>query len=418
MKILIAEDNPLWRNVLSQNVRAWGHEPVLAEDGDQAWDILRRDDSPRLAVLDWQMPGVDGIELCRRVKRDSNHPFTFVIMLTSRDAKEDMVAGLDAGADEYLTKPIDLAVLERRLRAAERIVKLVPPQEWAVPRIDGYDVKEMLGKGVFATVWEAQRHATGENVALKVIRVDLATDDVFGRFAREVEIMKRLDHPNIARIYDSHVDKKLGYYSMELLRGGTFERYVNETKPNPGVVIHLVAKVCMALDHAHRQGVIHRDLKPSNIMMTEQGEPKLVDFGLARSLFKTSSEESAVCSMDGSVIGTPLFMSPEQARGENDTLDGRADVYALGIILYVMLVRKHPHKVNYQDRWETVRQIAEGHPRRPSDLRPGFNQDLERVMMKALAEDRENRYASARDFGSSLRQFLKDYKRAQQEGAP
>ena len=155
MKILIAEDNPLWCGVLKRNIELWGHEPIVAADGTKAWDILRRDDSPRLAILDWQMPGIDGIDVCRRVKRDPNHPFTYVVMLTGRDAQEDMVAGLDAGADDYLTKPIELAVLRSRIAAAERIVKLVPPKEWAVPRIDGYDVKRLLGKGIFATVWEA-----------------------------------------------------------------------------------------------------------------------------------------------------------------------------------------------------------------------------------------------------------------------
>ncbi len=415
MKILVAEDNPLWRGMLSRNVEIWGHEPVVAEDGTKAWEILQREDSPRLAILDWQMPGIDGIELCRRVKRNSEHPFTYVVMLTSRDAQEDMVAGLDAGADDYLTKPIEPAVLKSRIAAAERIVKLVPPKEWAVPRIDGYDIHRMLGKGVFATVWEATRRETGEEVALKIIRIDLATDDVFGRFAREVELMQKLDHPNIAKIYDSRVDKKLGYYAMELLRGGTFERYVKEKKPNPGIVIYLVSKVCAALDHAHQQGVVHRDLKPSNIMMTEEGKPKIVDFGLARSMFKTSDAESAVNSMDGSVIGTPLFMAPEQARGENEKLDGRADIYALGIILYVMLVRKHPHKVNHQDRWQTIRQIAEGQARKPSDVRPGFNSDLEGIIMKALAEKREERYATAGEFGHELRQFLRDHNRAKSD---
>ncbi len=116
--------------------------------------------------------------------------------------------------------------------------------------------------------------------------------------------------------------------------------------PKPAALLRLISKVCDALDHAHREGVVHRDLKPSNIMMTEEGEPKLVDFGLACSMFKTADEGSVMHSMEGSVIGTPLFMSPEQARGDSASIDGRADIYALGIVLYVMLVRKHPHKVN------------------------------------------------------------------------
>ena len=209
----------------------------MAEDGTQAWEILQQEDAPRLVILDWQMPGMDGIDVCREVKRNPNHPFTYVVMLTSRDAQEDMVAGLDAGADDYLTKPIDPALLRSRMAAAERIVKLVPPKEWAVPRVEGYDVKQMLGKGVFATVWEAVRKDTGETVALKVIRVDLATEDVFGRFAREIELMEKLDHPNIAKIYDSQIDKSLGYYAMELIKGGTLEKYVQEKKPKGAVVI-------------------------------------------------------------------------------------------------------------------------------------------------------------------------------------
>jgi len=308
--------------------------------------------------------------------------------------------------------------LEGRIAAAERIVNLVPPREWAVPRIEGYQVQRLLGKGVFATVWESLREATQTTVALKIIRVDLAAEEVFGRFAREVELMRKLQHPNIASIYDSRIDKKLGYYSMEMMQGGTLDNYVQTTKPKAAVLIYLIAKVCDALDHAHQQGVVHRDLKPSNIMMTETGQPKLVDFGLAHSMFKTDLTDSAVQSMAGSVIGTPLFMSPEQARGENDTLDGRADIYALGIIMYVMLVRKHPHKVNQHDRWETIRQIAVGQARPPSDFRPGFDSDLERIMMKALAENRSDRYATAGEFGNEIRRFLKGHIRAKQDAKP
>lgn len=406
MKVLIAEDNVMYRKVLFRNIESWGHEPIAVEDGQQALDALKQDGAPRLVVLDWQMPGMDGIDVCRRVKRDPEHPFTYVIMLTSRDAQEDMVAGLDAGADDYLTKPIDPKVLHSRLTAAERIVKLVPPKEWAIPRIEGYDVQEMLGKGVFATVWRAVHKATGETVALKIIRVDLATDDVFGRFSREIQLMEKLEHPNIARILDSHIDKKLAFYSAELLEGGTLEQHVKKNSPKPASLLLMVSKVCDALDHAHRKGVVHRDLKPSNILLNLNREPKLVDFGLARSMFKTTEAESALCSMEGTVIGTPLFMSPEQARGDTESLDGRSDIYALGIILYVMLLRKHPHKVNHSDRWETIREIAESPARSPRELVPKFNSEIERILMKALAKKPEDRYATAGEFGKAIRDFL------------
>ena len=182
------------------------------------------------------------------------------------------------------------------------------------------------------------------------------------------------------------------------------------------MVIYLVAKVCDALDHAHRQGVVHRDLKPSNIMMTEEGEPKLVDFGLARSMFKTNIEDSALQSMDGTVIGTPLFMSPEQARGKNETLDGRSDIFGLGIILYVMLMRKNPYKSDPSDPWSTVREVAEGRPRPPSEIAPGFDAELEQIMMKALASKPADRYATAGELGAAIRTFLKARSRAKRPG--
>ena len=174
--------------MLKQNVITWGLEPVIAEDGQEAWNILQLPDAPRLAILDWQMPEMDGIEVCRRLKRCQTLPFTYVVMLTSRDAEEDIVEGLDAGADEYLTKPVEPKVLRSRLAAAQRIVEAVPPKEWSLPRVPGYEVKRLLGKGAFATVWEAIQDETNRPVALKIIRVDLATDEVFNRFAREIEL--------------------------------------------------------------------------------------------------------------------------------------------------------------------------------------------------------------------------------------
>ncbi len=407
MKVLIAEDDKIWRRILEKNVTSWGYEAVLAEDGEQAWAILQREDAPRLAILDWQMPGMDGIDVCRNVK-DPDRPFTYVVMLTGRDAKEDMVAGLEAGADDYVTKPVQAAILRSRLFAGKRILQVVPPKEWAKPSVSGYEVIRLLGKGAFATVWEARQEATGLPVALKIIRIDLATEEVFGRFSREVQLMRRMDHPNIARVYDSRIDKKLGCCVMELIDGCTLDKYVKEKRPKARAILELGAQVCDALDHVHRQGILHRDLKPSNILVTHEGQPKLVDFGLGKSMFRPDAESETGQTLDGSVIGTPLFMAPEQARGENERLDARTDVYALGIIIYILLVRRHPHKVSNKDRWQTIRQIAEGHPRKPSDLRPGFDPELERIVMKALADDPALRYQTAGEFGSELRRFSCD----------
>lgn len=406
MKVLIAEDNKVWRKLLAEHLQRFGFDYIEAEDGKAAWDILCRADAPRLVLLDWQMPGLDGIEVCRRIKQDENRGFTYVILLTSRDAKEDMVSGLDAGADDYLTKPVDAAVLRSRLRAARRIVEAVPPKEWTKPQIPGYQVKRLIGKGAFATVWEAHRDDDPQPLALKVLRVDLATEDVFGRFAREIEVMKRLDHPHIAHIYDSRIDHRLGYYAMDLIQGDTLDRFVKKHKPSGMEIIQMVADVCDGLQHAHQQGVIHRDLKPSNIMVSEDQNAKLVDFGLSKTMFWPPSSEDSAETLDGAVIGSPLFMAPEQARGENERLDERSDVYSVGVVLYMMLLRRHPQKLVSKERWETIQQIAAGQVQPPRSLNPKFSRTLEAIIMKALDEDPQKRYQSAGEMAAALREFL------------
>jgi serine/threonine protein kinase len=191
-----------------------------------------------------------------------------------------------------------------------------------------------------------------------------------------------------------------------LIDGLTFDKYVKYEKPKVAKILCLAAEVCGALDHAHKQGVVHRDLKPSNIMVTQAGASKLVDFGLARSMFRPEAETETVTSLEGTAIGTPLFMAPEQARGENEKLDGRTDIYALGIILYIMLVRRHPHQVDPSDRWKTLREIAQGHVSPPSEVKPKFDRDIERILLTALAEDPAARYPTAAQFGQDIIRFL------------
>lgn len=409
MRILIAEDNRMHRTVLRENLVHWGYDVVEAENGEQAWDALQRENAPRLAILDWLMPELDGIEVCRRIKRSDRLPFTYVVMLTGRDRKEDMVEGLDAGADDYLTKPLDTDLLRSRLAAGRRIVELVPPKEWSAPRVPGYVVERQLGKGAFATVWEATQQSTNRRCALKILRVDLVSDDVAERFAREIQLVKRLDHPGITKVYDGHVDESIGWFAMEYVDGWTLERFARKRSPKPVTILKLVAEICEALEHAHRHGVVHRDLKPANVMLTREGRPKLVDFGLGKS-FRRQPEPDSSQSMAGSVIGTPMFMAPEQARGHTN-VDGRADVYALGIVLYVLLLRRHPHDVEGLDRWQTIRRIATDEPRPPSDFRDGFDPELERILMTALRTDLDARYQSAAEFGNAITQFV-DARRA------
>lgn len=407
MRILIADDNPMWIKLLEANIRRWKFEPVLCKDGREVLEKMNTGDAPRLVVMDWQMPGIDGVEACRRIKASEKLPYTYVVLLSSRDSKQDILTGLEAGADEYLTKPVDLEILKSRLSAARRLVSAIPPKEWSKPQVAGYEVERVVGKGAFATVWRANRKADNQPVALKVIRVDLATNLVFERFAREVEHMQQLDHRYIAKILDSHIDRKLGFYAMEMIGGGTLGDYSHKHKLQPLQIIFLISRVCKGLAHAHERGIIHRDLKPSNIMITSEGHPKLVDFGLSKSMFKVP-EESVLQTMAGSIIGTPLFMAPEQARGQIQSVDQRTDIFSAGLILYIMLLRKHPFKIDPGSPARTIQELANGVPRPPSELNPAFNQRLQSIMMRAIAVAQEDRYESAAELANDLRSFIRD----------
>lgn len=406
MRILVAEDSATIRTLLEERLRSWGYEPVTAVNGREALDILKSDDGPRLAVLDWQMPEMDGVEVCRRVKDDLNREFTYVIIMSAREGDDDMVAGLSAGADDYLPKSTNPIVLKSRLKAASRILERVPPKGWTKPSIDGYSVECLIGKGAYATVWKASHTESGKNVALKILRMDLSMDGVFDRFALEIKLMEKLEHANIARIYDSRIDHAIGYCSMELIEGVPLQRYLKEHKVKKPQMFDIICQLCDGLEHAHQQGIIHRDVKPSNIMVTNDGHPKLVDFGLGRNMFRPDSEDSNSQTMEGYVIGTPMYMAPEQARGENNKLDGRADIYALGTILYIALVRRHPHDVAKESRSDAIYEVAHGEVRRPSEIKPELDPELNRILMKCLAHDRADRYQTAGALAHDLRKFL------------
>ncbi len=406
MKVLIADDNPMWTKLLAKTVERYGFGAILVDNGRDAMRVLESNDPPRIVFLDWQMPIIDGLEACRRIKDCEKRPFTYVVILTSRDAEQDMITGLQAGADDYLTKPVEAVVVRSRLMAAKRIIEAIPPAEWSKPKVAGYDVKKVIGKGAFATVWEAVHLDSGRSVALKLIRVDLATEQVFSRFAREIHVMERMDHPNVARVYDSEINDTLGFIAMELVNGETFDSYIRSKKPPPIEVIRVAASVCDGLHHAHELGVVHRDLKPSNIMVNAEQQPKILDFGLCKSMFGPTSPEDSAESIDGLLIGSPLFMAPEQASAKNSEVDRRSDIYSVGVILYMTLLRRHPVVISTADRSSTIAEAASGTVQRPTELHAKFSKTLEKILMKSLAKNPDDRYMTAKEFGDDLRAFI------------
>lgn len=207
----------------------------------------------------------------------------------------------------------------------------VPP-----PQIEGYEILDELAAAGQGRVWRGRQLSTRREVALKVPRVDLLRSRVaLTRFEREVELTARLSHPNIARIYDSGIHQGLYYYAMELIDGMWLDAYVGQHELSPRQILGLMRTICDAIQHAHQNGVIHRDIKPSNILVTKDGQPHVVDFGLAMAV--AGGDTAGTMSIEGEVTGTPAYVSPEQATGLHEQLDTRTDVYSPGIVFYKLV---------------------------------------------------------------------------------
>jgi len=226
------------------------------------------------------------------------------------------------------------------------------------PMIDGYRFVRMLGRGGMGVVWEAIQLGTARSVAVKFMGAALLNEAARRRFAREVKLAARLTHPHIVRIYDSGLHQNAYYYVMELVHGVPLDDAIRAAKYPWEKTVAMLAEVCDAVDYAHAQGVIHRDLKPANILISQDGSPHILDFGLAKEFASEAGEgsESYLVSSEGDRAGTPVYMSPEQAAGKI-AVTPASDVYSIGAILYHLLTGRYAHDPNLP-RMELYHRIA------------------------------------------------------------
>ena len=278
------------------------------------------------------------------------------------------------------------------------------PVPETAPEIEGYRILAPIGQGGMGTVWRAEQLSTHREVALKVMSArGTSRDKAQARFEREVELTARLDHPNIGRIYDSGLCQGTYYYAMELIDGMPLDRYVQRLTPSLREVLSLMKLVCQAVHYAHLHGVIHRDLKPSNIMVSHDGQPHVLDFGLARSFLH--EEEAVTISLEGEVAGTPAYMAPEQALGHQDQIDTRTDVFSLGVILYQLLTGRPPHDLS-GSVYDVLQRVIGGQMTRPRQASPSIDRELEALLLRALATDMASRYASAGELADDIDNYL------------
>ncbi len=356
----------------------------------------------------------------------------------------------------------DLSMETVRIAAGSPISAAAQPD-----RIGGYHILREIGRGGFGVVYEARQQRPQRRVALKVINPGVSSPKALRRFELEAEILGRLEHPGIARIYaagtaqisdqlsaisiqqsaisgqqeaisgqregteasvgidslepedagvvpitkspDRQITKsrQVPFFAMEFIEGMPLTKFAHEHKFGTRQRLELVAKICQGVHHAHQKGIIHRDLKPGNILVDSSGQPKILDFGVARATdsdIQSTTRETGV----GQIVGTIPYMSPEQAGGDPNDLDARNDVYGLGVVAYELLTGRLPYDLREKMIHEAVRVIREDDPTPLSSVNRVFRGDVEIIVGKALEKEKERRYQSALEFAADIDCYLND----------
>ncbi len=310
------------------------------------------------------------------------------------------------------SEPVERALIDAAWSQFETLAARHKPSSADVRHpftIPGYHILGEIHRGGQGVVYQAVQESTQRKVAVKVLKEGPFADSTeLARFEREIDVLSRLNHPHVVGIHDRGLCAGHAYYVMDYVPGKPLDAHVASAHMSLKEMLELFAKVSDAVNIAHLRGVIHRDLKPGNIRIDLDGEPRILDFGLAKIIQQTASSSSdSSMTMTGQFIGSLPWASPEQAEARTEPIDLRTDVYSLGVILYQILTGRFPYPVTGRAS-DVVRHITQSSPARPSTTHRRIDHDLELILLKCLAKEPEQRYQSAGELARDIRHYLAD----------